>query len=435
MVGGSGQSWGRYPKVHQRIIAMHDRNQPIPDVASSILPHGNGRSYGDSCLNTGATLLITRGLDRFIAFDPEHGILRCEAGVLLSDILEFCVPKGWFLPVTPGTKFVTVGGAIANDVHGKNHHVAGTFGCHIRAFELLRSDGSRIYCAPLEQSDWFAATIGGLGLTGLIIWAELKLKRIAGPWMVTERHRFVSLADFFRLSAETEVDHEYTVAWVDCAARGKRLGRGLFMCGNHTDSMPEKHLPVPARGFSVPVTPPFSLINRWSLRSFNWLYYHSQGSQARHTITHYEPYFYPLDRILHWNRIYGPKGFLQYQCVVSPDSAESAIAEIMQRIASHGSGSFLAVLKQFGKQVSPGMMSFPRRGTTLALDFPIGDRSVFRLLDALDTIVAQAGGAVYPAKDARMSGKRFRQYFPAWQAFSQYIDPRFSSAFWRRVME
>src|SRR5262245_57806098 len=229
------QSWGRYPAARQEIRYLRWKHEalPPPVCAKSFLPYGNGRSYGDSCLNDGGVLLDTHGLDRFIAFDPETGILRCEAGVLLADILEFSVPRGWFVPVTPGTRFVTVGGAIANDVHGKNHHRAGTFGCHVRCFELLRSDGSRTVCSPRENRELFASTIGGLGLTGVIVWAEIVLIPVSGPLIAYEDIRFDGLDEYFELSSRLEEDYEYTAAWIDCLAAGKTLGRGIYTVGNH----------------------------------------------------------------------------------------------------------------------------------------------------------------------------------------------------------
>jgi FAD/FMN-containing dehydrogenase len=400
-----------------------------------LLAYGNGRSYGDVCLNDGGILVQARGLDRYLDFDADTGVLRCEAGVLLAEILALVVPRGWFPAVTPGTRFVTVGGAIANDVHGKNHHVAGSFGHHLRAFELLRSDGSRMRCTREENPQWFAATVGGLGLTGLVTWAELQLRRIDGPTIDSETLKFDRLEEFFELSAASAASHDYTVAWVDCAARGKAMGRGLFTRGNHAPG--ERQLDVRARGAgpSLPALP-FSLVNPLSLRAFNSLYWHRQWRRRRPVSGHYEPFFYPLDRLQHWNRMYGPRGFLQYQCLLPPAVALEGTRALLARIAASGTGSFLAVLKQFGDRPAPGLLSFPRPGTTLALDFPIDrDGRVFALLDGLDEVVSEAGGAVYPAKDARMSGRHFRQYFPAWQAFSSFVDPHFSSGFWRRVME
>jgi len=434
-MSADGQSWGRYPRVNQAMVELTDRRQQLPDVNGSLLPYGNGRSYGDSCLNEGNTLLRTRALDHFLAFEPATGVLDCEGGLLLSHILDLVVPQGWFVPVTPGTRFVTIGGAIANDVHGKNHHRAGNFGRHVLELELLRSDGSRRVCGPNANPEWFAATIGGLGLTGLITRARIQLRRIASPWMSTEVHRFGNLAGFFRLSEQSDRDYEYTVAWIDCLSTGQKLGRGLFTRANHAPAHPDRRPIAPAGRLRIPFTPPVSLINRLTLRSFNTLYYHRQRTPVVHKTMHYLPQFYPLDGIGDWNRIYGPRGFMQYQCVVPPTDAERHIAQLLKLIAASGSGSFLAVLKQFGNLASPGMLSFPRPGTTLALDFPNQGARTLALLNRLDDVVAAAGGAVYPAKDARMSGAHFRQYFPAWESFRPFVDPHFSSSFWRRVME
>lgn len=427
-------SWGRYPEVHdQRAITLVDRNAPFPLVHGTSLPYGNGRSYGDSCLNPGGTLLRTRGLDRFVEFDPATGILHCESGVTLSEIIDLTLPQGWFLPVTPGTRHVTVGGAIANDVHGKNHHRAGTFGHHVLTLELLRSDGERLELSPGDASGRFEATVGGLGLTGVITRASLQLRRVPGPWMEVESIRFANLDEFFHWSAQSASTCEYTVAWIDCLAGGQSLGRGHFLRADHApgDGRP---LPKPSRA-AMPFTPPLSLVNRFSLRPFNWLYYHRQRQKRRRDFAHYAPYFYPLDGIAHWNRMYGPRGFLQHQCVLPPSVAREAVADMLREISRSGSGSFLAVLKEFGEQPSRGMLSFARPGTTLALDFPNDGHDVFRLLDRLDRVVAAAGGALYPAKDARMSGALFRQSFPRWEEFSRHVDPRFSSGLWRRVME
>jgi FAD/FMN-containing dehydrogenase len=428
------QSWGRYPKADQKLVALNDRRAELPTIIGAMLPRGNGRSYGDSCLNDGGSLLMCRGLDRFIDFDPVTGVLTCEAGVLFAEILDLVVPQGWFLPVTPGTKFVTVGGAIANDVHGKNHHRVGNMGHHVLALELLRSDGLRLHCTPNENADWFAATVGGLGLTGVITWAKLQLRRVAGPWMSTENIRFDDLDGFFALSEASERDYEYTVAWIDCAARGAALGRGIFSRANHAPAHPDKRPNAPHKRLSVPVTPPLSLINGLTLRAFNQLYFHRQKPGGTHATTHYDPFFYPLDSIEQWNRIYGPRGFLQYQCVVPAGDAHRVIQLLIQEISNSGKGSFLAVLKQFGELESVGMLSFPRPGTTLALDFPNQGAATMALLDRLDHHVADAGGAVYPAKDAHMNGQHFRQYFERWKSFSAFIDPGLSSSFWRRVM-
>ncbi|SMR82947.1 MULTISPECIES: FAD-binding oxidoreductase [Stenotrophomonas] len=437
MSAPAGQSWGRYPQVNQRIVPVFDRDLPLPLPADggSVLPHGNGRSYGDSCLNPDATLLTSRGLDRFIEFDPATGVVRCESGVTLASILDVALPRGWFLPVTPGTRYATVGGAIGNDVHGKNHHRAGTFCHHVRRLELLRSDGSRHQLTPADNSGLFAATAGGLGLTGFITWVELQLRQVPGPWIETESIRFDNLDEFFELSRDSAAGYEYTVAWIDCLAKGPNLGRGHFLRGDHAPGSAQAATPGSAPRRSIPLVPPISLVNSLTLRPFNTLYYWRQPARRARHVSHYQSYFYPLDGINHWNRMYGPRGFLQHQCVLPPTHARDATAALLAEIARSGRGSFLAVLKEFGNLRSPGMLSFPRAGTTLALDFPNDGPDLMKMLDRLDRIVSEAGGAVYPAKDARMSGALFRQAYPAWEEFSHFIDPRFSSGFWRRVME
>lgn len=423
------RSWNGLPQAaHAQQLALHARDAVLPSVAGSLLAHGNGRSYGDVCLNDGASLLMTRGLDRFISFDRASGVLRCEAGVLLGEILTLALPQGWFLPVTPGTRHVTVGGAIANDVHGKNHHVAGSFGHHVRAFELLRSDGSRMLCGPQQQPQWFAATVGGLGLTGCIVWAELQLMPVANAYMLVEEQRFTGLERFWELNGAAERDMPYTVAWIDCLAR---QSRGIFSSACHAP--PQQALPMYRHAHRcMSVTPPVSLVNGPSLRAFNALYYH-RPLPASPSLRHHGSFFYPLDGVRDWNRIYGRHGFYQYQCVLPPASSHDGIAAILARIAASGQGSFLAVLKTFGTRPAPGMLSFARPGATLALDFPNRGADSLRLFASLDAIVAQAGGALYPAKDARMPASLFRAGFPAWQAFSAFVDPQFSSSFWRRV--
>jgi FAD/FMN-containing dehydrogenase len=428
-------SWGNVVRAEHVSVSLRSRRDTFPQIegVETVLPYGNGRSYGDSCLNAGAGLVQTRGLDRFIHFDRETGVLACEAGVLLADLLQIAMPAGWFVPVTPGTCFVTVGGAIANDVHGKNHHRSGTFSLHVRRMELLRSDGRRILCSATENSEWFAATAGGLGLTGIVTWAELQLRRIPGPCMDVETIRFHHLDEFLALCDESDRDFEYTVAWVDCLGRGSQLGRGLLQRANHASA--EAQIKPRRRQLAVPFMPPFSLVNAASLRIFNTTYYHVPTGDRRRARIDYAPFFYPLDGILHWNRLYGPRGLYQYQCVIPGVHARDATAELLQAIARSGQGSFLAVLKMFGGLTSPGMLSFPREGVTLALDFPNRGARLERLFVELDAIVRTAGGRLYPAKDGRMPGALFRSGFPRWQEFSRYIDPRCSSTFWRRVME
>ena len=427
-----GTSWGRWPRHQQRLITLASRFNSLPDVAS-MLPYGNGRSYGDVCLNGGGSLLLTRGLDRFVSLDLVSGIVECEAGALLSEIIGLTLPHGWFPAVTPGTALVTVGGAIANDVHGKNHHRTGSFGHHVIEFELQRSDGQILRCAQDHNQEWFCATIGGLGLTGLIRKARLQLRRVPGPWMAGNSQRFGGVAEFLALAPQSDRDHEYTVAWLDCATAGPKLGRGVLMRANHvahTAAAPRRKSPR-----RLPFTPPVSLVNGLSVRLFNQLYFHRPAAHAPHALWHYQSFLYPLDGVLQWNRIYGPHGFFQYQCVLPGTAAEEAAAlqEMLQRIARSGLGSFLAVLKKFGDMPSLGLLSFPRSGVTLALDFPNAGTATLRLLEDLDAITRAVGGAVYPAKDARMSAESFQRYFPGWQQLHRFIDPKFSSSFWRRV--
>ncbi|MBU8898936.1 FAD-binding oxidoreductase [Corallococcus sp. H22C18031201] len=434
----SPQSWGRFPRVAQETRALTWRSDALPSAPGTLLPHGLGRSYGDSCLNADGTLLLTSALDRLIDFDPATGVLRCESGVTLDTVLRLVAPRGWFLPVTPGTKYVTVGGAIANDVHGKNHHRGGTFGRYVRRFELLRSDGTRRVCAPDENPDWYGATIGGLGLTGLITWAEVQLVPIRNPYILQETVPCENLDAFLDVARASEADYEFTMAWVDCLARGRKLGRGLLFRGNFAppqfDGLPlaKSHLSH-GSGLAVPVDMPAFCLNRLSVSAFNWLYYHRQRGRPRQRLTHYDPFFYPLDAIYGWNRIYGARGFLQFQCVVPYSTARDALREILERSSRGGVPSFLSVLKTFGDIPSPGWLSFPRQGVTLAMDFANRGEKTWRLVEDLDRLTREAGGAVYPAKDARMSPESFAAYFPRREQFLPYLDPAFSSSFWRRV--
>jgi FAD/FMN-containing dehydrogenase len=428
------QSWGRYPVVEQKIhsgLQWRSESLDLRKLEGTILPYGLGRSYGDVCLNGDNWIIPTRALDRFISLDTQKGLLRCEAGVSLDEILQVIVPRGWFLAVTPGTKFVTVGGAIANDAHGKNHHRAGTFGCHVTQFELLRSDGRRLLCSRDSQRDLFSATVGGMGLTGLITWAEIRLTPIKSRRIDQRAMKFSSLDDFFTLSDEGEKQYSYTVAWIDCQSSGRKLGRGIFYAGNHCETGPLTSTRKPSK-LAVPFDFPGFVLNGLSVRAFNWLYYHKQTRVVVENTIDYEPFFYPLDAVGDWNRIYGKRGFFQYQCVV-PHKDSAPIRDILSVIAKSGQGSFLAVLKVMGDKLSPGMMSFPRAGVTLALDFPNKGRRTQALFAQLDTIVREAGGRLYSAKDACMTADDFQRYYPDWTEFAKHIDPKFSSSFWRRV--
>jgi FAD/FMN-containing dehydrogenase len=432
------ESWGRVLRLRHRVHRaawLSDAQAAVQDDAGPVLAYGHGRSYGDSCLNADAALVDMGACDRLIAFDRATGRLRCEAGMSLAQILDLAVPHGFFLPVTPGTKHVTVGGAIANDVHGKNHHVAGTFGEHVTRFALLRSDGSLRECAPDANPELFRATIGGLGLTGLIVWAEVQLKRVASPLIEAEQVRFGNLDEFYALDRESAARYEYTVAWTDCLATGSTLGRGVYFRGNHAPAEVALR-PTDQRGrpplVTVPLQTPSFLMLPLVMRLFNETIFRLHKTSAGPKLTHWDPFFYPLDRVLGWNKLYGHRGFYQYQLIV-PEDDPKRLEEVFRFIARSGRGSFLTVLKRFGARAPAGMMSFPRAGITLALDFANRDAATARFLAELDRVVADAGGRAYPAKDAVMTPETFARFYPEADAFAPFVDPKFSSSFWRRV--
>ncbi len=425
------ESWGRRARAEHEVRPLFDRDAARVAVTGTAcgLPYGMGRSYGDVCLNPDGVLWQTPGLDRFIAFDDATGVLACEAGVLLRDVQRAFVPRGWALAVTPGTQLATIGGAIANDVHGQNHHRAGCFGDHVRRLRLARTDGSTIDCGPERERAWFEATVGGLGLTGLIVEAELQLMRVPGPWLDTETVPFDDLDGFFTLADASEHDWDYTVSWVDCLAAKPR---GLFMRANPvatTDAAGPAH-----RARTVPFVPPVSLVNALTLKPFNALYYANGRRRAGRARAHYESFFYPLDDLLAWNRIYGPRGFYQYQSVVPRDAGRDATDAMLKAIAQSGEGSFLAVLKTFGDRQPVGLLSFAMPGVTLALDFPNRGDATARLFDRLDAIVRETRGRIYPAKDARMPRDLFEAGYPRAGDFAAYRDPGIGSALSRRLM-
>jgi FAD/FMN-containing dehydrogenase len=427
------ESWGRYPAHQARVVPLQwAQDFPPRDVLpGGALPVGMGRSYGDVCLLKDGVLLSTLPMDRMLAFDAETGVLTCEGGVTLAAILDFAVPHGFFLPVTPGTKYVTVGGAIANDIHGKNHHVAGTFGSHVNRFELLRSNGLRTICSPTENPDWYAATIGGLGLTGLITWAEIRLKPIVSRAIDYVGTQFHGIDEFLALSKEN-IGSEYTVSWIDCASTGKNFARGIFMAGDHAKvAGPLTRSPEPK--LALPLDLPGFLLNSATVGAFNALYFNKQRKPRVETKVDYEPFFYPLDSVLHWNRMYGKRGLLQFQYAIPWEHAREGTIAILQEIAKSGLASFLAVLKVFGDVDSPGMMSFPQPGVTLALDFPIKENLSFPLFDRLAQMTQEFGGRLYPAKDARMTAEQFQAFYSNWQSFEKYRDPLLMSSFWERV--
>jgi FAD/FMN-containing dehydrogenase len=428
------ESWGRYPAYQAEMRPLHwqgDFPRALDGADAGALAVGLGRSYGDVCLLENGTLLQTTGMDRLLAFDPMSGLLTAEAGISLAQILDFAVPRGFFLPVTPGTKYVTLGGAIANDIHGKNHHVAGTFGSHVAQFELVRSDGTRMICSPTRNPEFFAATVGGLGLTGVITWAQLRMKPIVSRGVDYQGIQFHGIDEFLDLTRQSS-QVEYTVSWIDCTSTGKNFMRGVFMQGDHSKlPAPLERSPKPKLVF--PFELPGFALNKLTVGAFNTLYFHKQMKPRVSALQDYEPFFYPLDIALHWNRMYGKRGLLQFQYAIPWENAREGTIAILQAVAKSGLASFLAVLKAFGDVPSPGMMSFPKPGITLALDFPIKPEKSFALFDRLAAMTLEFGGRLYPAKDARMTAAQFQAFYPQWQAFARYKDPALTSSFWERV--
>ena len=432
------RSWGRVERGAVS-IARPQFLDSVPVLAAaahakglSFLATGLGRSYGDSGLNFGHAAICMTGLDRVIVFDTETGVFRAEAGISLGEAIRRVVPQGWFLPTTPGTRFVTLGGAVANDVHGKNHHRAGSFGASVRRIGLFRLQDGLIELSPTENRELFAATIGGLGLTGIIMWVEIQLIRIGSSRLDVETIPFGDLDAFFELAQASERNFEHTVAWVDCTRRGAGFGRGVFTRGNWRD---DAVLAVhdDRRRAVLPIDLPDFTINRLSLAAFNAFYYRLQASKPRVQIQTFSQTFYPLDAVGEWNRLYGKRGFFQFQCVTPMEAGIVPTKALLMAIAEAGEGSFLAVLKTFGDLPSPGLLSFPRHGVTLAIDFSNKGASTLALLSRLDRIVMAAGGRLYPAKDGRMPSDVFRAGYPMIERFEPWIDPGCSSNFWRRI--
>ena len=421
------RSWGRVERGTYAVVKPRFMDELAGGAAPAGAPRlamGARRSYGDTALSRDGLLIDMTGLDRIRSFDPATGVLTAEAGLTLGEIMTVFAPRGWFPPVTPGTRFVTLGGAAANDIHGKNHHRAGTFGRHVTGLRLERSDGTVLDLAPGEPL--FAATIGGLGLTGVIREVSIKLQRIGSAWLAVETLPLPDLDAFFAVSADSE-GHEHTVAWLDCTASGAALGRGVFSRADWLDDgRLQPHRPGGPR---VPLDAPGWLLNPLSLKAFNALYRWRETTKPRRAEAHYAAVFHPLDAVLDWNRLYGPAGFYQYQCVTPRDAGAEPIRRMLQIVSASGEGSTLAVLKAFGDLTSPGMMSFPQPGFTLALDFANRGEKTLALLARLDEIVAGAGGRLYPAKDGRMGRALFEAGYPGLPQLRPHLDPSCRSDF------
>lgn len=407
-------NWGNFPVVEKE-MKSEDSLQKIKDFVLShkeVIARGNGRCYGDASL--GENIFSTKRLNKFIGFDKIEGVLECEAGVLLSDILEISVPQGYFLNVTPGTKFVSVGGAIASDVHGKNHHSEGCFSEYVLEFKLMKENAEVITCSREENTEDFWATVGGMGLIGIILSAKIKLKNIETAYIRQESIKADNLDEIFQLFEESE-GWLYNVAWIDCLQKGENIGRSILMRGYHAlrEELPPKLHKNPLKNPrkimpTIPFYFPSWVLNSFTIKIFNWLYYNKQTKKSVEGFVHYEPFFYPLDVINEWNKIYGKKGFIQYQMVIPKEKGKEGMRKILETIADSGNGSFLAVLKLFGKNNPKAYNSFPMEGYTLALDFKVNDKLKY-LVEELDKIVEEFGGRIYLTKDS-MSNPKLTNY-------------------------
>lgn len=417
------EGWGRHPRLYAESHLIQERAHAAPLLLAlrergPALAYGLGRSYGDAALTCEGIALKTRPLNRVLSFDPETGWIKVEAGVSIADLIQRYLPLGYFPPVVPGTQFVTIGGAIANDIHGKNHHLDGTIADHIRSVELLLASGEVVHCDATTRSELFWATVGGLGLTGLILSVELRLTSVGGPGIEMESIQVRDLDHFFEVSADSK-GFTHTVSWIDCSKRGAGMGRGIYMRGRHSDAPPKPRLLGKIAGaisplMRVPFSMPNLMLNPLTVRAFNELYFRKHPAGSLEQITHYEPFFFPLDFVKRWNLIYGRRGFLQYQLVVPKSPNHRAIREILTAISEAGMGSFLAVIKEFGDRQHPHL-SFPMPGVTLALDFPNYGPELLALLSRLDRVVIEAGGRVYLGKDARLPREHFVEMYPAWE--------------------
>ncbi len=434
MTAGEFDSWGRIDRRARQAVSPDGyENMRENAPPGAFLPFGNGRSYGDSCHNDQGRLIDSRMRTRILGFDPGTGIVSCDAGVTLHSILETAIPHRFFLPVTPGTAAATVAGAVANDVHGKNHHTRGTFGKHVRRLTLLRSSGGLLTCSPTENRDLFYATIGGMGLTGLILSVDLQLMKVPSAHIQQHAIRFDSLDEYFGMVEAVDGEHEYSVAWIDQLATGKRAGRGILLAGDHADASCEFPDMPRATKLSVPFSPPFNLLNTVTLKTFNEFYFRKEKRGETVTTVKWPGYFHPLDAIGHWNRLYGPKGLYQHQSVYPADNAPELTARLLETARTAGHASFLTVLKKFGEQKSGGLLSFPRPGFTLTLDFANQGEQTLKLLNVLDAMVVEAGGAINPYKDARMSPQTFDSSFSQWRKLEELRDPAMVSNFWKRT--
>jgi decaprenylphospho-beta-D-ribofuranose 2-oxidase len=432
-------NWGNYPfeETDERNFSLLRELKEKLLTADHGIARGNGRCYGDASL--APVVFSTLHFNKILGFDPEQGILDCESGLTLDSILEFIVPKGWFLPVTPGTKFITVGGAVASDVHGKNHHVDGCFSRHVVDMDIMNANGEIVRTSPTEHPDLFHATAGGMGLTGVITRVKFRLKKIETSFIRQKKIKARNLDEIIELF-EKYKDYTYSVAWIDCLKGGTGFGRSILMLGEHAaekelpDKLRNNPLVLPViRSMNFPFYLPSFILNRYTVAAFNFFFYNKMFSREVNNVIPYEPFFYPLDAITNWNRGYGRKGFLQYQFVI-PMERKDGLVKILNRIRENGHASFLAVLKVFGEDNS--FISFPMKGYTMAMDFPVSD-SLFPFLDELDKMVLEYGGRIYLSKDARMKPSMFTAGYNNAGKFADivrtYSKGRFSSSLSKRL--
>ncbi len=436
MKSSSFDSFGHLTHGDRDILAAREAISLLRSGGATpgqLLGFGNGRSYGDSCHNSSGSLIDMRSHSRIIGFDKATGVLEAEAGLLLSDVIDHVAPHGFFPAVVPGTKFVTLGGAIANDIHGKNHHRRGTFGNHVISLSLQRSDGNEHTCTRSQNSDLFRATVGGMGLTGLITTASIRLMKVSSLNIEEVVTPIGSLDEYFGLAAEADEKNEYSVAWIDQLATGRNEGRGLLMTGNHARGLSRSHKLPGKSHLAIPVQPPLNMLNRPLVRLFNIAYRTAKSRKTARHVTNSNAFFFPLDGVAHWNRLYGPKGLVQHQSVIPESGARRTVVELLRAARDAGQASFLTVLKRFGTLASPGIMSFPRPGYTLTLDFAFRGPQTVELLERLNRITIDAGGAVNPYKDAFMGPEIFAASFPSWPEVEALRDPAFMSDFWSRT--
>lgn len=415
-------NWGNYPKLKGEVLYFKNTEELLPIVKNSdkIAVRGAGLSYGDASLYS--KMVSTEFFNKILAFDKKNGTITIESGITLDLLLRHTVPHGWFLYVTPGTKFITVGGAVGGDIHGKNHHLEGSFCDYVISMDVMLYDGTIVSCNRELNAHIFHAACGGVGLGGIVIRATIKLKRIATSF-IKQENIIVNSLDHMMQLLEEKKSSTYVVAWIDCLTDPKNIGKGVLMLGEHAElheinsGNPLKIHRSPI--FNIPFLLPFNILNKYSVKLFNLLYFNKHKLFKKKFITHYDSFFYPLDSIKNWNRLYGKDGFLQYQFVLPAETSMYGLREILKRIIQSQQASLLAVLKTLGK--SENLISFPMPGATLALDFPVNEK-VLTLLNELDKIINELGGRVYLVKDARMKSEFFHHSYPNLYKFKQIIN-------------